>query len=118
MRNSVDASRLVMRRGIDGCRVRGRVGQDGTSMDTVFQPGPIPRRARDGQAGIVTPGPSAEQRAERCLPAGAERGNSTGQDRLFAGLGGNGTLLQSEDGGESWSGLGEQAGGITALAVT
>jgi photosystem II stability/assembly factor-like uncharacterized protein len=87
-------------------------------MDTVFQPGPIPRRARDGQGGIVTPGPSAEQRAERCLPAGAERGNSTGQDRLFAGLGGNGTLLQSEDGGESWSGLGEQAGGITALAVT
>jgi photosystem II stability/assembly factor-like uncharacterized protein len=41
---------------------------------------------------------------------------ATGQGRLFAGLG-DGTLLQSEDGGESWSDLGEPIGGITALAV-
>ena len=41
---------------------------------------------------------------------------ATGHGRLFAGLG-DGTLLQSEDGGESWSELGERIGGITALAV-
>ena len=41
---------------------------------------------------------------------------ATGDGRLFAGLG-DGTLLQSEDGGESWSDLGERVGGITALAV-
>jgi hypothetical protein len=37
-------------------------------------------------------------------------------ERLFAGLG-DGTLLQSEDGGESWTELGERTGGISALAV-
>src|SRR4051794_13300045 len=36
--------------------------------------------------------------------------------RLFAGLG-DGTLLHSEDAGESWSDLGERVGGVTALAV-
>src|ERR671919_427587 len=41
---------------------------------------------------------------------------ATGQGQLFAGLG-DGTLLQSQDGGESWSELGERIGGITALAV-
>jgi hypothetical protein len=41
---------------------------------------------------------------------------ATGQGRLFAGLG-DGTLLQSQDGGESWTDLGERIGGITALAV-
>jgi photosystem II stability/assembly factor-like uncharacterized protein len=35
---------------------------------------------------------------------------------LFAGLG-DGTLLHSRDGGESWSELGERVGGITALVV-
>ena len=40
-----------------------------------------------------------------------------GSDRsLFAGLG-DGTLLQSDDDGESWSELGERIAGITALAV-
>ena len=38
---------------------------------------------------------------------------ATGRGQLFAGLG-DGTLLQSEDGGESWSELGERIGGITA----
>jgi hypothetical protein len=41
---------------------------------------------------------------------------ATGQGRLFAGLG-DGTLLQSQDGGESWTELGERIGAITALAV-
>jgi photosystem II stability/assembly factor-like uncharacterized protein len=41
---------------------------------------------------------------------------TTGQGRLFAGLG-DGTLLESQDGGESWTELGERIGGITALAV-
>jgi photosystem II stability/assembly factor-like uncharacterized protein len=41
---------------------------------------------------------------------------ATGQGQLFAGLG-DGTLLQSEDGGQSWRELGERIGGITALAV-
>ena len=41
---------------------------------------------------------------------------ATGQGRLFAGLG-DGTLLQSEDGGDSWSALDETVGAITALAV-
>jgi hypothetical protein len=41
---------------------------------------------------------------------------ATGQGQLFAGLG-DGTLLQSGDGGESWNELGERIGGITALAV-
>src|SRR5919197_5815640 len=39
-----------------------------------------------------------------------------GNGRLFAGLG-DGTLLKSEDGGESWSDLGERIGGITALVA-
>jgi hypothetical protein len=41
---------------------------------------------------------------------------ATGRGQLFAGLG-DGTLLGSYDGGESWSELGERIGGITALAV-
>ena len=41
---------------------------------------------------------------------------ATGQGQLFAGLG-DGTLLQSNDRGESWSELGEQIGTITALVV-
>jgi hypothetical protein len=41
---------------------------------------------------------------------------ATGSGRLFAGRG-DGTLLLSEDLGESWSHLGERIGGITALAV-
>ena len=41
---------------------------------------------------------------------------ATGRGQLFAGLG-DGTLLQSDDGGESWSELGERIGAITALAV-
>ena len=41
---------------------------------------------------------------------------ATGPEQLFAGLG-DGTLLQTEDGGESWTELGERTGGITALAV-
>ncbi len=41
---------------------------------------------------------------------------ATGRAQLFAVLG-DGTLLQSEDGGESWSELDERIGGITALAV-
>jgi hypothetical protein len=41
---------------------------------------------------------------------------ATGQGELFAGLG-DGTLLRSADGGESWSELGERIGAITALAV-
>ena len=40
-----------------------------------------------------------------------------GHGQLFAGLG-DGTLLHSEDGGQSWRELGERTGGITALAVT
>src|SRR5215217_4514141 len=39
-----------------------------------------------------------------------------GPGQLFAGLG-DGTLLQSKDGGESWNELGERIGAITALAV-
>ena len=42
---------------------------------------------------------------------------ATGRGQLFAGLG-DGTVLQSDDGGESWSALGERIGAITALAVT
>src|SRR5215207_1453040 len=41
---------------------------------------------------------------------------ATAPGQLFAGLG-DGTLLQSEDGGESWNELGERIGAITALAV-
>jgi hypothetical protein len=41
---------------------------------------------------------------------------AAGQGKLFAGLG-DGTLLESEDGGESWSDLGERIGGLTALVV-
>jgi len=41
---------------------------------------------------------------------------ATADGKLFAGLG-DGTLLESEDGGDSWSGLGESIGGITALAA-
>ena len=41
---------------------------------------------------------------------------ASGPSGLFAGLG-DGTLLQSDDGGASWSELGERIGGITALAV-
>jgi photosystem II stability/assembly factor-like uncharacterized protein len=41
---------------------------------------------------------------------------ATARGRLFAGLG-DGTLLQSDDGGESWSELGERIGAVTALAV-
>ena len=41
---------------------------------------------------------------------------ASGGSGLFAGLG-DGTLLQSDDGGESWSELGERIGTITALAV-
>jgi hypothetical protein len=41
---------------------------------------------------------------------------ATGRGQLFAGLG-DGTLLQSEGGGEGWSELGERIGGITALVV-
>jgi photosystem II stability/assembly factor-like uncharacterized protein len=36
--------------------------------------------------------------------------------RLFAGLG-DGTLLQSDDGGDSWDDLGERIGRVTALVV-
>jgi hypothetical protein len=41
---------------------------------------------------------------------------AAGAGQLFAGLG-DGMLLQSEDGGESWTELGERIGAITALAV-
>ena len=41
---------------------------------------------------------------------------ATGQGSLFAGLG-DGTLLESNDGDESWTDLGERIAGITALAV-
>src|SRR4029077_5074863 len=41
---------------------------------------------------------------------------ASGSGHLFAGLG-DGTLLQSDDGGESWSELGERIGAITALAL-
>jgi photosystem II stability/assembly factor-like uncharacterized protein len=41
---------------------------------------------------------------------------ATGPGRIVAGLG-DGTLLLSEDGGESWGELGERTGGITALAL-
>src|SRR3954451_19638849 len=41
---------------------------------------------------------------------------ATGDGKLFAGLG-DGTLLESDDGGESWTDLGERIDGITALAV-
>jgi hypothetical protein len=41
---------------------------------------------------------------------------ATGDGRLFAGLG-DGSLLQSDDVGESWSDLGERIEGVTALAV-
>ena len=40
---------------------------------------------------------------------------ATAPGQLFAGLG-DGTLLQSEDGGDSWKELGERIGAITALA--
>lgn len=39
-----------------------------------------------------------------------------GGGRIFAGLG-DGTLRCSDDGGQSWSDLGERVGGVTALAV-
>jgi photosystem II stability/assembly factor-like uncharacterized protein len=42
---------------------------------------------------------------------------ATGQGRLVAGLG-DGTLLQSQDGGDNWSELGERIGAITALVVS
>jgi photosystem II stability/assembly factor-like uncharacterized protein len=45
-----------------------------------------------------------------------DAGDRAGPGQLFAGLG-DGTLLQSDDGGENWSHLGERIGGITALAV-
>jgi photosystem II stability/assembly factor-like uncharacterized protein len=41
---------------------------------------------------------------------------ATADGRLFAGLG-DGTLMESEDGGDSWSELGERVGRITALVV-
>ena len=41
---------------------------------------------------------------------------ATGSTQVFAGLG-DGTLLQSEDAGESWSELPERIDAITALAV-
>ena len=41
---------------------------------------------------------------------------ATVDGRIFAGLG-DGTLLESDDGGESWSRLDERTSGITALAV-
>jgi photosystem II stability/assembly factor-like uncharacterized protein len=41
---------------------------------------------------------------------------ATGGGQLFGGLG-DGTLLESGDGGDSWSELGERIGGITALVV-
>jgi photosystem II stability/assembly factor-like uncharacterized protein len=42
---------------------------------------------------------------------------ATGNGQLFAGLG-DGTLLQSADGGESWNDLDERIDRITALVVT
>ena len=57
--------------------------------------------------------PLAGDRGPARLPRLCAR-HRTGE--LFAGLG-DGTLLQSDDGGESWSELGERIGGITALAV-
>ena len=39
---------------------------------------------------------------------------ATAAGGLYAGLG-DGTLLRSEDGGESWSELGERIGALTAL---
>ena len=41
---------------------------------------------------------------------------AAGGGQLFAGLG-DGTLLHSEDGGESWTELAERIGAITALAI-
>jgi hypothetical protein len=41
---------------------------------------------------------------------------TSGNGQLFAGLG-DGTLLQSEEGGENWTEQGERIGGITALVV-
>jgi hypothetical protein len=41
---------------------------------------------------------------------------AAGGGQLFGGLG-DGTLLESGDGGDSWSELGERIGGITALVV-
>lgn len=41
---------------------------------------------------------------------------ASGDGGIFAGLG-DGTLLLSKDGGESWNDLGERTDGITALAV-
>lgn len=41
---------------------------------------------------------------------------ATHNGKLFAGLG-NGTLLESEDGGHSWTELDEHVGGLTALAT-
>jgi photosystem II stability/assembly factor-like uncharacterized protein len=41
---------------------------------------------------------------------------ATANGHLFAGLG-DGTLLQSQDGGESWSELSERTDGITALVL-
>jgi hypothetical protein len=41
---------------------------------------------------------------------------AAGGGQLFGGLG-DGTLLESADGGDSWSELGERIGGITALVV-
>ena len=57
------------------------------------------------------------------VPGRQSRGRSTSHvyalatapGQLFAGLG-DGTLLQSEDGGDSWKELGERIGAITALA--
>src|SRR5436190_1218626 len=42
---------------------------------------------------------------------------ATGDGKLFAGLG-DGTLLESDDGGESWTDLGERIAGVTALVAT
>jgi photosystem II stability/assembly factor-like uncharacterized protein len=42
---------------------------------------------------------------------------ATGDGKLFAGLG-DGTLLESEDGGDNWSELDEHVSGVSALAVT
>jgi photosystem II stability/assembly factor-like uncharacterized protein len=42
---------------------------------------------------------------------------ATAHGWLFAGQG-DGNLIQSEDGGESWAEVGERIGGLTALVVT
>jgi hypothetical protein len=70
-------------------------------------------RSRRRRAGASAAALDLARALDRAEPA-RSRGGAGGQ--VIAGLG-DGTLLQSDGGGESWSELGERFGATTALAV-